>query len=165
MKPKVLGLVVLTVFAVLLLLNFDTFSSRETRQAILPKIAPTPKPTVTVGTKEIEVELADDPESRAIGLSETKELSLEEGMLFVFDTQNKPQVFWMKNMSIPIEIMWIDDNQIVQIDHAVPEPRVRDEDLTRYLPTQPIDYVLEVAEGFSKQNNINVGTPVLLPAL
>ena len=119
----------------------------------------TPKPAVKVGDKEIKVELADTPEKTRIGLSKTKFLSDDEGMLFVFEKKDSPRVFWMKGMSMPIDIIWIDDSKVIQIDENVPfEPS------EKLRPSnQPVDYVLEVAAGFSERYTIAPGTMLILP--
>jgi uncharacterized membrane protein (UPF0127 family) len=71
----------------------------------------------------------------------------------------------MKNMVIPIDIIWINDGKITQINERVepPAPLTADEDLSLILPENPIDYVLEVRAGYTAQYNITVGDPVHIP--
>jgi uncharacterized membrane protein (UPF0127 family) len=68
----------------------------------------------------------------------------------------------MKDMRFAIDIIWIDDEKIVQIDKAIqpPEEGTPDEELILYTVNQPIDYVLEVNAGFVEKNNIEKGDPV-----
>lgn len=119
-----------------------------------------------IGDKDIQVRLADDSEKRQVGLAQTKSLTDDEGMFFVFDQINSPRVFWMKDMSIPIDIIWIKNNKVAQIDANVPpEPGVPDSTLKLYPANEPVDYVLEVRAGFAEQYTIEVGTPVSYPQM
>ena len=72
----------------------------------------------------------------------------------------------MKDMVIPIDIIWIDDNTVVEINSDIqpPDPGTEDNDLIMYIPDQPIDYVLEVNAGFSETNDLQVGDNVSLPS-
>lgn len=129
--------------------------------------------TITVGSKVINIEIADTPEKRSQGLSGRTELATDAGMLFVFGTEGdvpKKDLtpgFWMKDMKISIDIIWINDNKVVKIDKSVPIPAegTADNKLPVYSPGQPIDYVLEVNPGFSDANNIKVGDTIDLTAL
>jgi uncharacterized membrane protein (UPF0127 family) len=117
------------------------------------------------GTK-IYIELADTPLEKTKGLSGRNSLGKSEGMLFIF-AQNTQPSFWMKDMNFGIDIIWIDDGKIIQIDKNVPNPSfgTPDSQLPRYTPKEPIDYVLEVNAGFSDKNNFEVGDPVDLSSL
>ncbi len=41
------------------------------------------------------------------------------GMLFIFD-QKAPREFWMKNVKIPLDILFVNDKKIVKIYKKVP---------------------------------------------
>lgn len=113
-----------------------------------------------IGNAEIKVTLADTPEKRKKGLSGTTVLNENEGMIFIFDEKDITPSFWMKDMLIPIDIIWINDNKIVRIDKNVAPPtkNTSDSDLPLYKPDTPIDYVLEVNGGFSDKNSLIVGS-------
>lgn len=123
--------------------------------------------TVKIGDKTIQIEIADTPEKRSQGLSGRKELLWDRGMLFVFDSLDKTPVFWMKDMLIPIDIIWIKDGVIVKIDKEVapPAPGTEDSKLPIYTPGQAVDYVLEVRSGYSDASKISVGSMVDLSGL
>lgn len=120
------------------------------------------KTKIYVGETEIPVEIADTTQKRQKGLSERKSLAEGEGMLFVFAQEDVQPPFWMEEMKFAIDIIWIGDDKIVQIDESVPppEPNTPDSELKFYIPNQPIDYVLEVNAGFVEENNIKVGDSV-----
>lgn len=122
---------------------------------------------VTINNKKISVEIANTEEKRKTGLSGRDTLTNNSGMLFVFDKKDTTPNFWMKDMKIAIDIIWINDDKIVKIDKNVPIPigGTLDNKLPIYSPGTPIDYVLEVNSGFSDLNNINVGDMADLTAL
>ena len=69
----------------------------------------------------------------------------------------------MKDMLIPIDIIWIADGAVVGIERNVPPPVDSNQsDLPLYAPPQPIDAVLELPAGAAKQFNISIGSRVEL---
>jgi uncharacterized protein len=63
-----------------------------------------------------KVEIANSEANRTNGLSNRKALSRQSGLLFVFN-QVGNQSFWMKDMLIPIDIIFFDDKwKIVLIE-------------------------------------------------
>ena len=97
----------------------------------------------------VNVEVVDTKEKRSQGLSGRAELASNSGMLFVFQETDIPS-FWMKNMLIPLDMIWIRGNEIVDFHQNVPPPPAGtpDEKLERYSPSLPIDKILEVNSGF-----------------
>lgn len=127
------------------------------------------KNTVDIKIADINIKaaLANNEELRKKGLGRTAKLEENEGMLFVFDKKDVIPVFWMKDMQIAIDILWINDGKIIQIDKNVqpPQPGTKDNDLAKYTPDNPIDYVLEVNGGYSDKNGIKEGDDVEIPSL
>jgi uncharacterized protein len=123
--------------------------------------------TAVIGSKEVSLEIASTDSSRQRGLGGRTSLGTDNGMLFVFENKPVMASFWMKDMLIPLDIIWIKDGKINKIDKDVPfYPKdTPDNQLKIYNPGTPIDYVLEVNSGFCTTNNINVGDAVTLPAL
>jgi len=123
---------------------------------------PTPKTKLAIEIKgtTILAEVAQTDEDRRVGLSKHNSLPDRGGMLFVFENNATPS-FWMKDMSFPIDIIWINDGEVVQIDSDVaPEPGTPSNQLTLYVPNQPIDYVLEVNSGLANALGISRGDSV-----
>lgn len=116
-----------------------------------------------INQKVMNVELADTPAKRQQGLSNRESIATDSGMLFLFDTQEKHR-FWMKGMKIPLDLVWIKDQRVVEINTHVPppEPGTSDDQLQVYESFNPIDQVLEVNSGFTDSNNIKVGDTVEL---
>ncbi len=65
----------------------------------------------------IRLELAGTDAQRTKGLSGRDSLAVDHGMLFRFD-QAGTHCMWMKDMKLPIDILWLDDSdKIVKIEH------------------------------------------------
>lgn len=62
--------------------------------------------------------------------------------------------FWMKNVNFPIEMIFINDNQIVDIKKA------NAQDETIIYPSVESNGNLEVNDGFCESNNISIGDKV-----
>lgn len=120
--------------------------------------------TATIKDKVINLELANTEELRQKGLGGRSVFGNDMGMLFVFDEKPVNADFWMKDMLISIDIIWIKDGKIIKIDKNIPAPRsaTPDSDLKIYSPGEPIDYVLEVNSGFSVKNKFEIGDSVSL---
>ena len=120
-----------------------------------------------MGDAPLRVSLAKTDQEITKGLSETAHLDENEGMLFVFQQKNQNRIFWMKDMLISIDIIWIKDMKVVQIDKSVPAPAVGtpNASLKLYPSNQAIDYALEVNAGFSDKNKITVGSLVDLSGI
>lgn len=116
----------------------------------------------TLGGQEVNLKVADSPEERELGLSNTDSLGENEGMIFLFDEKGYHS-FWMKGMTFPIDIIFLNDDMIVTIHKNVPAPESEDVTPTAsYSPTQPSNRVIEVPAGFTEKHNVNVGETVEL---
>ena len=98
------------------------------------------------------VELATTYSERQQGLMFREELEFNEGMVFVYD-QPKPVSFWMKNTSIPLDIIFADGSGTVTkiFKNAVPFSTVS------IFGGEQVQYVLEINAGLSKSLGIKVG--------
>ncbi len=103
----------------------------------------------------IDIEVVDDVESRKLGLSGREKLCNECGMLFVFEDANIYQ-FWMNDMKFDIDIIWIEDNIVVDISkhvsHKTPGLII--------LPSVVVNSVLEVNSGYSDEFGIKIGQKI-----
>ena len=77
---------------------------------------------VIINGIEIQVKVADTGNERTKGLSEISELPENAGMFFVFDRRPTEPSFWMKDVLIPLDIIWIKEDKIVKIDGNIPPP-------------------------------------------
>ncbi len=142
-------------------ISFLAFSCTNSKKEMpaTEELALTNLPTNTITVKDlpVEVEVATSDADRAQGLSGRKSLQDGKGMLFVFSENDfrKPG-FWMKNMLISIDIIWIADGKIVGIAPNLPLP-LDDGNLPLYYPPTEINYVLEVPAGWCERNDITTG--------
>lgn len=119
--------------------------------------APTQEAYVLVNDVRVTVEIANTYESRARGLMFRDPLPENHGMLFVFDTQgNYP--FWMMNMKINLDIIWMDSKgEVVYVARNVPPCGVP---CTTIDPKADAKYVLEVNAGFADRYRIDKGSVI-----
>ena len=82
-------------------------------------------------------------------------------MYFVL-TNDAPRI-WMKGMRFPLDLVWIDDDRVVDVTADVPDqPGTPDAQLPIYSPSQPANRVLEVNAGWAKRNGVQPGDRVRL---
>lgn len=113
---------------------------------------------VTLGNKLIDVEVVKTDKDRQVGLTKYKSLKETQGMLFVFEESETPG-FWMKNMTFPIDMMFIKDDTVVYLVENA-EPVATGKEPTVYKANSPANYVLEVQSGLVKKYNIKMGDKV-----
>lgn len=116
---------------------------------------------VVVNDSRIKVEIADTKEERAKGLGGRESLTEDEGMLFIFSSEDK-YPFWMKGVKFSLDFVWIKGDKVVDIiqNAQVPEPNTPDESLPIYLPREVIDKMLEVNAGTVERLKIKVGDTI-----
>lgn len=89
---------------------------------------------IEIGDREYKVKVARTPEEKAKGLQGITELGEDEGMLFIYD---KPSTinFWMKNTLIPLDIIFIDDDEeVISIYKGEPNSEsIVEEDNVKYV--------------------------------
>ena len=103
----------------------------------------------------IPVEVSDTPEKRSLGLGKRDNLEKGWGMLFVFE-KRIPHSFWMKNMRFPIDIIWLDNQRIVDLAENVPPPQ-EGESPKVMEPRLPSNFVLELESGRARALGLKVG--------
>lgn len=114
--------------------------------------------TVVINNQSFKVMIASSQKEREIGLSETKSMSDNQGMIFLFD---KPDYysFWMKNMKFPIDIIYISNDTIVTVINNA--QLIKDkENPAIYSSTAPADKVLEIKAGLSEKYKFKNGDKV-----
>lgn len=112
--------------------------------------------SISIGQKRIKVLMAETEEEKELGLGGRDSLASDEGMLFAFGIPDTYSI-WMKDMKFPIDVLWIDQDLrvVFVVENMKPEsyPEI-------FTPSSPAAYVLEVPAGFSKENNVKIGTMV-----
>lgn len=101
-----------------------------------------------------QIEVVDTPEARSLGLSGRTTLPEDYGMLFVFPEADR-YGFWMKDMLVPIDIIWLSDTgEIVGIEASVAPETYPQE----FKSPAPVRHVLETRAGLANERGWQVGT-------
>ena len=118
------------------------------------------EPRVVISTREgresvFQVEVADTPAKRELGLQYRRELAADRGMIFLFSAPSV-QAFWMKNTPLPLDMIFIgSDRKIVGIvEQTVPFS------LDSRSVGRPSQFVLEINGGLAKRHGIKAGDAV-----
>jgi uncharacterized protein len=111
------------------------------------------------GQARFTVELADDPQEQAQGLMHRDKLASSAGMLFVYEAP-RAAYFWMRNTLIPLDMLFIDAQGVVQHIHHMAEPL----DETPIFGGEAVFSVLEINGGLAAQLQIDEGSEVRHPA-
>ncbi|MDP3779263.1 MAG: alpha/beta fold hydrolase [bacterium] len=109
----------------------------------------------------VMAEVADTVDTRARGLSGRRSLPEFNGMLFVVNDPSQAGI-WMKEMQFPIDILWIKDGIVIDMQEnaLVPAPGAPKDSLPIYRTLAPADFVLEVNAGFSSAHHVRIGDRV-----
>ncbi len=108
--------------------------------------------------KCFDVEIANTPEEKRIGLMNRKYLNPSSGMLFTFEKEGIYNS-WMKNTLIPLDIIWFNkDNEIIFIkENAQP---CKTEQCETFGPEKKALYILEINGGLIEGTGVEVGDEV-----
>lgn len=112
------------------------------------------------GAAQFDVSLAKTPQEQARGLMFVETMPTMQGMLFVY---SRPRVvsFWMRNTLIPLDMVFIDAEGVVQHIHAMAKPL----DETSISSVVPVQYVLEINGGLAQRLGLAVGDEIRHPVL
>ncbi len=101
------------------------------------------------------VEMASSIKDRARGLMFRESLEKNKGMLFLFRKQGEYS-FWMKNVLIPLDIIWLNENkEVVHIaENCQPCPELPCQSIK---PDKKAKYVLEINGGLVSKIGIKTG--------
>ncbi len=97
--------------------------------------------------------LARTAEEQTQGLSGRPSLEENEGLLFLYGGDEIPS-YWMKDMLIPIDLLWIHDQTVVGFEENM---QPEEPPITIYTPETVVNKVLEVRAGFVSRHKIKVG--------
>ena len=124
----------------------------------LDQILPIRAKTI-VGDQVIKLEVAQTPEQQALGLMYRQSLPDNRGMIFPFQP---PQItkFWMKNVSIPLDMIFLLNSEIQAIEANVPPCNL--DPCPTYGPDMAIDQVIELRGGRAGELNLKKGDILII---
>jgi uncharacterized membrane protein (UPF0127 family) len=111
------------------------------------------------GTARFSVEVADDPQERAVGLMHRESLPRSAGMLFVYERPQRLS-FWMRNTLIELDMIFVDPQGVVQHVHHRAQPL----DETPIFGGDDLTHVLEINGGMAEQLGIAPGSVLRHPS-
>lgn len=128
--------------------NFLKHSSFADQQIIEAQIGSSPI---------LKFKVVSSEESIKRGLSNRSNITAD-GMLFVFPKKQR-YGFWMKEMKFDLDLIWLNDQRIVDITPNVPAQNedLPVEELLIYRPKQAVDMVLEVKAGQAEEWKLALG--------
>lgn len=104
-------------------------------------------------------EVAQTMSQKEKGLMGRDQLAEDGGMLFVYDQEIRP-AFWMKNMRMALDFIWISEKgQVVDIHQEVPPCG---QDCPSIVSRYPLKYVLEISAGTVEKIGIEIGDHALI---
>jgi len=111
------------------------------------------------GQARFKVDVADTNETRARGLMFVEQMSVLEGMLFIYESPRNA-TFWMKNTLIPLDMLFADMTGTIQTLHENATPG----DETTINGGEGIIAVLEINGGLSSRLGIKEGDVLQHPS-
>lgn len=113
---------------------------------------------IIINNQQFLVEVADDPNERAQGLSGRNILDTNQGMWFIYGEPDYHGI-WMRDMRLAIDVIWVgSDYKIIDIaSNLQPSsyPKI-------YKPARPALYVLELPAGSIARYNLGIDDLVKL---
>ena len=142
-------ILILSFAGIFLFLFFSTFETQFTSDRVYYG---------NINNAPLRINIADTPDLRYKGLSDTQLLPEHHGLLFVFPENGKYGIT-MRDMNYPIDILWFDER--LRVVHK--EERVAPDTYPRaFFPKANARYILETNAGFIEENGIREGARLSL---
>lgn len=122
--------------------------------SIFPKIMQSTT-YLRLGDGIFNAKLALNNNDRLKGLSEITKLNPDQALLMVFPSEEKWGI-WMKDMKVPIDIVWLDSNKKVIYAVTDVSPDVATSEI--FTPKSPAMYVIELPAGTVNSKAITTKT-------
>ncbi len=147
---------ILLIFIFLILTFFlrNSFKEKEIRPGKTPIVFNNSEKT------KVFAEIARSFQERQTGLMFRTSLVEDEGMIFVFDKEDR-YTFWMKNTLIPLDMIFISkDKKVIECLEEV-QPCKQDPCPSYGTNKELTMFILEVNSGFCRKHKINVGNSLI----
>lgn len=112
-----------------------------------------------MGKESIELEVARTPQQQSTGLMFREALADNRGMLFPFESARIAR-FWMKNVPVSLDMIFLDGDRIVDI--AANVPPCESEPCPVYGPESLVDGVIELRGGRAEELGIQTGDTIAI---
>lgn len=108
--------------------------------------------------KHLEIETAISSYEQQTGLMYRKQMQENRGMLFIYENERSRSNFYMKNTYIPLDLIYINSNNIVVDINEDAKPLNE----SPILSQAPAQYVLEINGNKAQAWNISKGDSIIL---
>jgi len=108
---------------------------------------------------QVRAEIAVNLKEKIQGLAGRESLENNQGMLFLYQEPGRYS-FWMEGMTFPLDIIYIYNNEIIEIFKNV--PLKTNDEITEIFPAQIADKILEVNAGWCEAHGVQVGDKIEL---
>ncbi len=116
----------------------------------------------TMNGEVIQLEVAETQQQKAIGFMFRPEIPDDRGMLFSFDPPRQVS-FWMKNVRVPLDMVFLRDGEVVAI--AADVPPCTSDPCPTYGPPELIDSVIELRGGRAAELGLQAGDAIAVEFL
>lgn len=110
-----------------------------------------------ISSQVIDLEVAQTSQQQATGLMYRMSLANNRGMLFLFNSP-QPVSFWMKNVSISLDMIFLRDGKVVEI--AANVPPCTTVSCPVYGPDALVNQVIELRGGRAAELGLQAGDSV-----
>ncbi len=125
------------------------------------QMLPVTAKTKIAGTT-IRLEVAQTPEQQSLGLMFRESLADDRGMLFPFESERLAS-FWMKNVSISLDMLFLNGDRVVGIAASVPPCTA--EPCPIYGPNALVNQVIELRGGRAQELGVKPGDTIIIESL
>lgn len=115
-----------------------------------------------IGNQTIDLEVARTPQQQATGLMYRQSLADDRGMLFPF-ARSQTVSFWMKNVEVPLDMIFLQDGRVVEIANDVPPCNTNP--CPTYGSPLPVNAVIELRGGRAVELGLQVGETIVVENL
>jgi len=115
-----------------------------------------------IAGETIELEVAQTPQQQATGLMYRESLASDRGMMFPFPNERTAR-FWMKNVTISLDMIFMNGDRIVGI--AADVPPCTTNPCPVYGPQALVDRVIELRGGRAAELGVEQGDRISIKSL
>jgi uncharacterized protein len=119
------------------------------------------RPVTMPNGKTVYVEMAIDTAEMMRGMMFRDSLAADRGMFFVHNKMGRYS-YWMYQVRIPLDMIWIDQqkNVVEVLANVPPCPSTKSSECPTHGGTKDAQYVLELAAGMAAKYGVTVGSKI-----
>ncbi len=155
-------MVLISLVAIVVLAGLGYIFLYRNEPTILPQL---PTTTAVIGGQTFTLDVATTTTEQNRGLGGRTSLGERNGMLFMFNIPSI-QLFWMKDMEFPLDLIWMRGNKIIGFEENMTVPTSSNAlNLPIYISPGLVDGVIEINSGQVAQLGLRVGDAIQISPL